>query len=100
MYKKFYHFFTALGAIAIAHGIFTATQQLHMVDVLHRHQQKRKRSLWDRIEQRGGNDEEEGEVNEKKKNNYPGSKSFSDVHETKSVGKYRCSSVNHWIFLQ
>ena len=50
-----------------------------MVDVLHWHQQKR-------IEQRGGDDEEEGEVNEKKKNNYPGSKSFSDVHETKAVG--------------
>ena len=38
--------------------------------------------------------------NEKKKNNYPGSKSFLDDHETISVRKYRCSSVNHWIFLR
>ena len=25
---------------------------------------------------------------------------FLEVHETISVRKYRCSSVNHWIFLQ
>ena len=52
------------------------------------------------IELRGGNEEEEGEKEGEKKNNYPGSKSFLDVHETKSVRKCRCSSVNHWIFLQ
>ena len=36
----------------------------------------------------------------RKKEQLPRLEIILDVHETKSVRNYRCSSVNHWIFLQ